>query len=317
MCDPTGGIATTAILALGSTAANYAASQQQKSAMNSAQQSADQRMAGLITRDSMANFNAAQQAAARNQAYMDSENARQDQYRQQTQGLQDASIQRNSSQKMNELLAQEEEAGRQRYAGVANGVDQSAVPTSSAGGESGENSTRVVNDSIKKSLGTASNYLRGLGNARAGMEAFQNTMLGQNIALNQANQQIGKIGTMAAGSRDAYGQEINSSNSIQQLLQQQNALQTGYDKMLADVAAQDGYTNAQNAGQGLQTLGTLLGTGSQLSGMGMSAGGFGAGGTFGKGTFLTPELAAKAAPGATMSRIGVGQYVPRATAVIR
>ena len=142
-------------------------------------------------------------------------------------------------------------------------------------------------------------------------------MLGQNIALNQANQQLGQIERMSAGSRNAYGQEINSSNSIQNLLQQKNAVNTGYDRQLANVDAQSAYNNAVNAGQGWQTVGSLLGSASQLSGMGMSAGGFGAGGTFGKGTFLTPELAAKAAPGATMSRVGVGQYVPRATAVIR
>jgi hypothetical protein len=312
MCDPTGGIATTVLLAAASTGANYIASQQQQSAMNNAQNQADRRMADIITRDSMANFNAANEAAARNKAYMDAENVRQEDAIRRAQGIQDESIQRNSAPRMNELLAKEEEAGRQRYAGVADAANDLYTPA-----EGNEDSTRVVNDSIKKSLGQASNYLRGLGNARAGMESFQNTMLGQNIALNQANQQLGQIERMSAGSRNAYGQEINSSNSIQNLLQQKNAVNTGYDRQLANVDAQSAYNNAVNAGQGWQTVGSLLGTASQLSGMGMSGGGFGAGGTFGKGTFLTPELAAKAAPGATMSRVGVGQYVPRATAVIR
>jgi hypothetical protein len=312
MCDPTGGIATTVLLAAASTGANYIASQQQQSAMNNAQNQADRRMADIITRDSMANFNAANEAAARNKAYMDAENARQEDAIRRAQGIQDESIQRNSAPRMNELLAKEEEAGRQRYASVADAANASYTPT-----EGNEDSTRVVNDSIKKSLGQASNYLRGLGNARAGMESFQNTMLGQNIALNQANQQLGQIERMSAGSRNAYGQEINSSNSIQNLLQQRNALNTGYDRQLANVDAQTAYNNAANAGQNWQTVGSLLGTASQIAGMGMSAGGFGAGGTFGKGTFLTPELAGKAAPGATISRVGFGQYVPRATAVIR
>lgn len=316
MCDPTGGIATTVLLAAASTGANYMASQQQESAMNNAQTQADRRMADIITRDSMANFNAANEAAQRNKAYMDAENAKQEDAIRRAQGIQDESIQRNSATRMNELLAQEEEAGKQRYAGVADSADNVAVSSTPAGGN--EDSTRIVNDSIKKSLGKASNYLRGLGNARAGMESFQNTMLGQNIALNQANQQLGQIERMSAGSRNAYGQEINSSNSIQQLLQQQNALNTGYDRQLANVAAQDAYNNAQNAGQNWQTVGTLLGTASQISGMGMSAGGFGAGGTFGKGAFLTPGMASNAAPYASgITRMGAGQYVPRATAVIR
>lgn len=316
MCDPTGGIATTVLLSAAATGANYLASQQQQSAMSNAQNQADRRMADIITRDSMANFNAANEAAQRNKAYMDAENAQQEDAISRAQGIQNESIQRNSAPRMNELLAQEEEAGRQRYAGVADATENALVSSTPSGGN--EDSTRVVNDSIKKSLGQASNYLRGLGNARAGMESFQNTMLGQNIALNQANQQLGQIERMSAGSRDAYGQEINSSNSIQNLLQQQNALHTGFDRQLASVDAQSAYNNAANAGQGWQTVGSLLGSASQISGMGMSGSGFGAGGTFGKGTFLTPSMASKAAPYASgISRVGVGQYVPRATAVIR
>jgi hypothetical protein len=272
MCDPTGGIATTVLLAAASTGANYLASQQQQSAMSNAQNQSDRRMADIITRDSMANFNAANEAAARNKAYMDAENAKQEDAIRRAQGIQDESIQRNSAPRMNELLAQEEEAGRQRYAGVADAAENAAVSSTPSGGN--EDSTRVVNDSIKKSLGQASNYLRGLGNARAGMESFQNTMLGQNIALNQANQQLGQIERMSAGSRNAYGQEINSSNSIQNLLQQRNALNTGYDRQLANVDAQSAYNNAVNAGQEWQTVGSLLGTASQLSGMGAGANGW-------------------------------------------
>jgi hypothetical protein len=273
MCDPTGGIATTAILAAASTGANYMASQQQQSAMRSAQNAADQRMAGIITRDSMANFNAAQQEAARNRQLLDAENERQKQFSQQTQAVQNESIRRNSADSMNQLLANETAQGEQRYAPAANIAAESAMPIASAGGNASD-TTRVVADSMKNQLSKASEYLKGLGNARAGMDAFGNTMLDQNIAMQRSNGQIGKIGSMADISRNAFNSEYGASNNMSNLAYANIGRNTGYDTQAANVAAQSGYNNAQAAGQNMQTLGSLLGSASQIAGMYGSANGW-------------------------------------------
>lgn len=249
------------------------ASQQQQSAMRSAQNAADQRMAGIITRDSMANFNAAQQEAARNRQLLDAENERQKQFSQQTQAVQNESIRRNSADSMNQLLANETAQGEQRYAPAANIAAESAMPIASAGGNASD-TTRVVADSMKNQLSKASEYLKGLGNARAGMDAFGNTMLDQNIAMQRSNGQIGKIGSMADISRNAFNSEYGASNNMSNLAYANIGRNTGYDTQAANVAAQSGYNNAQAAGQNMQTLGSLLGSASQIAGMYGSANGW-------------------------------------------
>jgi hypothetical protein len=234
--------------------------------MRSAQAAADQRMAGIITRDSTANFNAAQQEATRNKQLLDAENERQKSYQQQVQALQNESIRRNSADNMNQLLAAKTAEGSQRYGTVADQAAQSAgLPSASMDNVS--NSTRVVQDSLRNQLSKASDYLRGVGNARAGMEAFNNALLDQNIGMQQANGQIGKLGSMADISRNAFNSEYGASNNMSNLLFGNIARNTGYDTTAANVAAQSGYNNALTAGQGWQTAGALLGSGAQLAGM--------------------------------------------------
>lgn len=246
-------------------------SQQNQNAMRNAQASADRRMAGIISRDSMANFNAAQQEAQRNKQLLDAENQRQKDYQNQVQALQNESIRQNSTQSMNELLAKRAAEGEQRYAPVAQQASQAGLAPSES---ISDNSTRVVQDSIKNQLGKASSYLKNIGNARAGMEAFGNAMLDQNIGLQQANGQIGKIGSMGDISRNAFNSEYGASQNMSNLLYGNIARNTGYDTTAANVAAQGGYNQASTAGQGWQTAGSLLGTAAQLYGMGASANGW-------------------------------------------
>lgn len=242
------------------------ASQQQQSAMRAAQAAADQRMAGIITRDSMANFNAAQQEAQRNRQLLESENQRQKEYQQRAQALQNESVRQNSADSMNQLLSQNAAEGAQRYGSAAEQAAESVMPMAEAGGGA-SNSTRVVQDSIRNQLSKASSYLKNLGGARAGMEAFENSMLDQNIGLQRTNAQIGKIGSMGDISRNAFGSEYGASQNMANLLYGNIARNTGYDTQAANVAAQSGYNTAQTAGQGLQTIGSLLGSASQIAGM--------------------------------------------------
>lgn len=247
MCEPTT-ILTAASLVLtaaGTGASMYGANQQDKA------------QARAIDEASRRNYQNAIESAKVNRELLDAENARQAVFKSNAEGIQDEQQRLGSANNVKEQQADE----TQRLASVYNAPSDQVLALSASPGyeNSDEPGVRAVNDAKTTSLKNVADYLRGIGSARAGMDAFGNTMMNRGIAMNESNARLGQIQNLSGISLGAYGAERGGSDNMQNLLGSNIA--NDYQR---------GLISAQGAGAGWNTTGQLMSGAGQLSGYGSS-----------------------------------------------
>lgn len=247
MCEPTTilTVASLALTAAGTGASMYGASQQDKA------------QARAIDEASRRNYKNAIESARVNRELLDAENARQAQYRSSAEAIQDEQQRLGSADSVKKQQADEAQRLTASYNTPA---DQVLALSANPGYEnSDEPGVRAVNDAKTTSLKNVADYLRGVGSARAGMDAFGNTMMNRGIAMNEANARLGQIQNLSGISLGAYGAERGGSDNMQTLLGSNIA--NDYQR---------GLIAAQGAGSGWNTTGQLMSGAGQLSGYGAS-----------------------------------------------
>lgn len=199
MCDPTGGLLTSAVVAGLGTAATMYGQQKQQEAYNKVQNA-----------QADAQRRANEQALALQQA----EAARQRGYQQQSEALLNESVKRNSLDSQTAQEAAIREALANQYNGdIPAATDVSAIPGLQREPSGNDGTPRVVADAYQRAFGKAGDYLSGLANSKAALDAFSNL----NVANSQYNarQLEGQslLGREMIGSGSILGNELAASKN--------------------------------------------------------------------------------------------------------